>query len=587
MLRIKLNKNDAVPSYRFLFGTGDSVTGTVENGILSLTFSEVITGGIDVGDRLMFIRKDCRDERLFTDYAVITGISEKSVSVKVFDDIPLIGTPKDVIMRYNIRSGTNAIHFLDFSFNGRHGFANEICDAVDNIKENITDDYSVYNKTLKRCRDDYFVYNDCFLYKAHDVISSTGKYDFPEDYSNQTDAVIKAKNQKIYDYIGSSGNNNTWTKSDGIIYLNKCIVPVLYDGTNDLHRIIWSGSTTTFRGFLEENIDEWGSTEFSCADERFYTVSGNNVAFNSKVEVYLVQTDIKVKAPLSTDFGTNLLQKESIEQKYFLEKNKIIDYEKHIFYPVFESNGVRKDVISIRYDIYLRQRLDYTEWKIDENGGWNDNNWPDGGDLVAYAGFDDDDIYYQKKKVSMSFLRLSLYNTKDRLTQSLLGYSTMFLDGATLYKKYVQKKNTPGMVSPIVENTSEPRLSLTFSCESKYKSEQSSEGFYLYLFPSLLESQEKEDGYSIVYMKVEFNNAKYGKTVPFIMPNDGTPPDNYVNQQGGYVDMNALFSDMYIRIGIRHDDDNNRYIWRFMDTSQESDIVIKLFEPKVNNGNNS
>ena len=206
---------------------------------------------------------------------------------------------------------------------------------------------------------------------------------------------------------------------------------------------------------------------------------------------------------------------------------------------------------------------------------------------MVYAGFDDDDIYYQKKKVGMSFLRLSLYNTKDRLTQSLLGYSTMFLDSAMLYKKYVQKKNNPDIVPPIVQDTNEPRLSLTFSCESKYKSEQSSEGFYLYLFPSLLESQEKENGYSIVYMKVEFNNAKYGKTVPFIMPSGGTPPEDYVNQQRGYVDMNALFNDMYIKIGIKHDDDNNRYIWRFMDAVQTTDIVIKLFEPKVNNGSNS
>ena len=585
MLRIKLNKNDAVPSYRFLFGTGDNVTATTENGELQFTFNEAATGGIDVGDRLMFIRKNCSGERLFTDYATVSSISEKTITVNLFDDIILDGTPKEIKMAKV--PGTTVVRYLDFNFSGRHGFADDECEAVNNIKENIIGDYSVYDKNLKHCKDDYIVYNDCFLYQATGVTEN--KYEFGNDsIKNIVDAVIKAKNQKIYDSIGASGSNGMWTKSDGIIYLNNCIVPVLYDGTNDLHRIVWSGSTTTFRGFLEENIDEWGITEFSCVDERFYTISGSSVTLNSNVEIYLTQTDIKINTSFSSDYGTNLMQKESLEQKYFLEKNKIIDYEKHIFYPVFEESSICKDVISVRYNIYLRQRLDYSEWKIDENGGWNYNTWPIGGDLVAFAGFDDDDIYYQKKKVGMSFLRLSLYNTKDRLTQSLLGYSTMFLDSAMLYKKYVQKKNMPGMGdSQIVEDPTDPRLSLTFSCESKYKSEQSSEGFYLYLFPSLLESQKKDGEYSIIYMKVEFNNAKYGKTVPFIMPSGGTPPENYMANDNTYVDMNALFSDMYIRIGIKHDDSNNRYVWRFMDIEQEPDIVINLFEPKVNNGNNS
>jgi pantothenate kinase len=64
------------------------------------------------------------------------------------------------------------------------------------------------------------------------------------------------------------------------------------------------------------------------------------------------------------------------------------------------------------------------------------------------------------------------------------------------------------------------------------------------------------------------------------------PPDDYEKTDSGktYIDMQQLFDDMYIRIGIKYDDDKKRYIWRFMDISNTAEeIEINLYEPRVNN----
>ena len=67
---------------------------------------------------------------------------------------------------------------------------------------------------------------------------------------------------------------------------------------------------------------------------------------------------------------------------------------------------------------------------------------------------------------------------------------------------------------------------------------------------------------------------------------NGMPKNNYViedsaNTENSYIDMNSLFSDMYIEIKIKFDEDSKRYVWRFNDKNS-SNIVINLFEPKVN-----
>lgn len=638
MLRIKLNKNEAIPSYRFLF-SGNTVNGVDENGILTFTYSGITStmGGISVGDKLLFTKDDYYGKRLFSELATVVNVSENSVSVKRFKDIILNTVPveEDIALYppsfYN-GSNPHKLRFFTFNINGYHCFTEETSGAVNNISEYVKGDYEDFNPNKRRCENDFVLYDECFLYRPT-TLTAERKYSIIGGFDsgvtswigikNRCNVTVKVKNDKIYDNVGSRGVNWEKSASDRQIYLKRCIVPVSYNGTNNLSQILWYGPTATFKGLLSEGIAESGMTTFSCCDERFYTANGSAVTLNDNVNVYLAQTDINIRTDFSNKFETNLLQKESLEKKFFLEKNKVIDYEKQIFYPVFnDSENASKDMLSITYDIYLRQRLgiakpittseeqmaEYEEnrkkWVINEDGYWNVPTDTtaityNGGDLVGYAGFDDDDVYYQKKKVGMSFLRLSLYNTKDRLTQSLLGYSTIFLNTTELYKKYVQKKNKAENVEDeyMVFNSNEPKLGLSFSCANKYKTEEASEGFYLYLFPSLLTSQPWakisgiDSDYKEIYMKVEFNNAKYGKKVPLIAPN-GQPKNDYISYKNNdpdltYVDMNSLFSDMYLRIGIKYDDNSKRYVWRFMDYEQIPELKINLFEPRINNANNT
>lgn len=603
MLRIQVNKRDTVPSYRSL-GETSAITVSLVDGKVALSGFGI--GGMSVGDRIRFVRKDCRGDVAFIDTTTIAEILGGAIILNPLPDIKLDGAE----VKLSLRKVPNGSLFNALEISGRHCYIDNPEGCNVDVKENVIGKYTDYDKNKRRCVNDYITYDSCFLYQATGV-TSDNKYKFPNANAAKNKKVkIKLLNDIVYkQYIGRYGNNWDARNTDGIIWLTNCVVPVDGDGTNVMNKLIWEGSVST--GMIamampnENGVYENGVTHFACENERYYSISGSTVSFKPNVEVFLEENCIRISGALEENFDVNLFQRDAIEKKFFFEKNKTIDFEKQIFYPVYGQN--LKNMSSISYNIYFRQRTgveqptdgtvaDYEEgikkWKINEHGKWNVTATTDSpyGDLVGYAGFTDDDIYYQKKKVGMSFLRLSLYDTKDRLTQSLLGYSTMFLDSTAFYKKYVLKKNRAVALEQkdkyIVFRTDDPQLGINFSCANKYNSDQSSEGFYLYLFPSLLETQPKSGDWSLIYMKAEFNNAKYGKTVPFINVINGMPKDDYIETVSGdtentYVDMNALFEDMYIEIKIKYDKNTKRYVWRFSDYDS-ADVVINLFEPRVN-----
>ena len=58
-------------------------------------------------------------------------------------------------------------------------------------------------------------------------------------------------------------------------------------------------------------------------------------------------------------------------------------------------------------------------------------------DLLGLMHFDNNDVFYQKSRISKSFLRLSFYDSTDPQKQSLLATSTVFMNENSLYKKYI------------------------------------------------------------------------------------------------------------------------------------------------------
>lgn len=193
-------------------------------------------------------------------------------------------------------------------------------------------------------------------------------------------------------------------------------------------------------------------------------------------------------------------------------------------------------------------------------------------DLMGLLHFTNDDIFYQKSNVAKSFARLSFYDSTDPQTQSLLATSCVFIDEHKLFKRYIDnsrknemeyastsqpifKKNDGYIVgskqdiasdeniykySKISGNTEylglktakvkyeryesdyknvnvgaeEHRLSSRLVIDNKYTTDTSSEGFYIYMFREYAENLHPKP----IYMKIEFNHAGIGKTIPFLIP---------------------------------------------------------------------
>ena len=111
------------------------------------------------------------------------------------------------------------------------------------------------------------------------------------------------------------------------------------------------------------------------------------------------------------------------------------------------------------------------------------------------------------------------------------------------------------------------RIDTKILITNEYDRERSSEGFNLYLFASDAPEGNKE---KTIYMKVEFNHAGNGKTIPMIvMPTTEK------------LTMENFFEYLYIPIKIKRQ--NGSYIYRIMRAEDKSDgnADLCLFEPKL------
>jgi len=388
---------------------------------------------------------------------------------------------------------------------------------------------------------------------------------------------------------------------------------------------------------------------------------------------------VNFEIPLSDDFATNLNQNDLLENSYINEVkensiNKIINYEKYMFYPAYLDKSIvfdngsfiddgfvwvkpggkqnitndldkySHDVLKINFNLYLKHREhddnnDYGAWDTSDEYYWNrwdgttgstpsgksgkiidnNNSTKCNGDLLGCLGFTDEDVFYQKNNLKKSFLRISIYDSPYRQTQKLLYYATLFFDSNVLYKKYVnlneytkqdenelrvyQTKYKKGD-GTVVDIPDSDKITATFTCTSKNDDTACSDGFYLYLFNTVVKGGQCTQ----LYMKVEFNHAKYGKTVVLTNPrekddknyqitldNSNFPTDYEVtvgSNQNSYVDVKRLYDDLYIPIFVRYNNEKDRYEWYIASNEQnksekvktkEQDVIdINLYEPRIN-----
>lgn len=244
------------------------------------------------------------------------------------------------------------------------------------------------------------------------------------------------------------------------------------------------------------------------------------------------------------------------------------------------------------YDIY------WNGCDVDENdvlGSISDfvNDSGKTSDLIGFLNFNDNDIFYKKRKVSKSFFRFSFYSSSAITEQKLLYYSTVFLDSGELFSKFLKqssfiqssaeydviindinfdssehKVKNENVKVVFCENTDvDCRVDSTIKLTNEYDRERSSEGFNLYLFADDAPEGNEE---KTIYMKVEFNHAGNGKTIPMIvMPTDTK------------LTMENFLEHLFIPIKITKQ--NGIYIYRIMKATDNSDgnADLCLFEPKL------
>ena len=225
----------------------------------------------------------------------------------------------------------------------------------------------------------------------------------------------------------------------------------------------------------------------------------------------------------------------------------------------------------LNFKINIRKREN--GWSSTEIG----NDWYTGGSNgntnITDIDFNDDDIKYQKSSLKNTFLRLSFYDTPSRGNQKLLFYSTVFLDSNKISHDFFAKN--------IVSD-------LEFNIKNSFENTACSEGYYLYLYPKW----GKADIPTEIYMKIEFNHAKFGKTVPLVLPSTDAYKEGYIDTDNEYSEgINNLFNDMYIKVNTMYDSKTNKYIW-FIPNDEVNDnvnktITMTLYEPIVNKINES
>jgi hypothetical protein len=345
-------------------------------------------------------------------------------------------------------------------------------------------------------------------------------------------------------------------------------------------------------------------------DRIFFKECDNKVMLSENVTSTIASNFLRFNVQLSESHGTNLFQETILKSEYVDDVigsaiPEINDYEKTIIKPYIQRGSDKYErATRLIFNLHFRDRMNgdivSDNWTTDDSKFWNGDyeNNIDKSDLLWYLGFDKDDVYYQKMKLQKSFLRLSFYDSDDPMNQNLLFYSTIFIDTGDLFGKY-NKLKTSAIDGELNGYDSEkdimtadvngfPRLSSQFIVTDKFNNDKSSEGFYIYLFNKTLPKKVAET----IYMKVEFNHAKYGKTIPFLYftdtsnnPSNSIKKTYLITENGGKkIDMKSYFKDLYIEMRVQYDENTRSYMYYlpYNNSSDNSDIIFNLFEPKIN-----
>ena len=420
----------------------------------------------------------------------------------------------------------------------------------------------------------------------------------------------------------------------------------------------------------DENLTELPST---------FKVLRKTFLFDSRTtyEIYHECATTTIDVPLSQAFDLNMYQSDMLMEN-FVDKEKkdaingIIDMEKDVYHPVFlDRQNKVNDIFKITFNLHFRKHRG-EDWICDNDDYWNGTRiecngddrqvkfiddyfvydttkerHQDQSDLLSDLNFTNNDIRYQKNKLKKSFIRLTFYDSPNPLSQNLISYATIFVDSNALFvkmaknlmkgkyyrleeksdescdnKKYnkyekidkligIRIDREPDVDEPIEDDTY--RLSCQFTVTDRNNSKSSCDGFYFYTWKNDKIGTEERTA----YMQVEFNHAKYGRVIPFMMPywdknKHRTIPTN-PNRVGYIKTFKEILDDWnnptdptkdnkygmrqynkfkFIKIKYKYDSELQKHIY-FLDNDVynttgkvvDNQLFIDLFEAKVNTDN--
>ena len=424
------------------------------------------------------------------------------------------------------------------------------------------------------------------------------------------------------------------------------------------------------------------------------------------IHIYNVNSFIELPLQLNNMESNNLFQEENINEHFVNEEKENIindsaDNERDIYYPSEYVEGDNlcklpvnlKTCSEIELNFHFRNRSG-NGWDIVKDNGPDDFNTTgcssyfvfdnpmysgvtnegdydkicNASDLLCFLNFTDNDVFFQKEKLDKTFARLEFYDSPNPNNQSMLFYSTIFLDSANLYKKYIYgmddalsmyltvnqfdlvngeyKSITPEVRDSIRVNTEvstgdtivnntneivsvideEKRLSCRLNIKDKFNTNSSSDGLYLYMFKDYSTGFYERS----IYLKVEFNHAGNGKTIPMSYPREFYCNNNQIDSltlysaeinnveyelvnpytvrlsdgkeypiesqleksiskiKQGYQVKNSYYQE-YIEIKVIYDSVNKKYCYYlpFNDNTcyDNGKMILNLFELKINNIN--
>ena len=451
-------------------------------------------------------------------------------------------------------------------------------------------------------------------------------------------AILDIIDRSIYECVNDT--YNFIVKTLGVEYVGK-------------QGLIWNGITEEYTN-EEDDLGESivFTVPFSHIKGRGYIFVKNtwhllddNTNFDD-VNITIRENNLNLATEIafSTSESYNLGNEDVVVDKYLDDVTQsvipeIIDNEKRQFLPAIMQGTFLKLAQGIEFNLHFRDRtnLDVSDngkkeitstWTTTDEQVWNgfklvnnrltrinNNQTDDYADEVDCLGFTEDDVRFQKTKIKKSFLRLLFYSSKNLLDKELLYYSTIFLDSGRLYTTYCNIKNNTdkdGMPYPAFDDTRNDvdlRLDARFTVNNKYDTSKSSEGFYLYLFPNDVKGENTS---RTIYMKVEFNHAGYGKTIPMILPREReiniatskvVYTDNAIpltsdsedfpitffkkeiigDTEGIATDIERYTNCIMIPVNIIYDKTQENYLYYFpwYDRAQENKIIINLWEPRM------